>query len=112
MLVNKSSKRIAFDVDQTLIMEDEGGSITLAYGGKIKRFRASAKHIELLKHHKSNGYEITVWSKNEWAWAEQVVKSLNLVDWVDKVESKFDKHVDDRTTIEAVVGNRIYLEDV
>lgn len=109
MRVNKSLKRIAFDVDNTIIVEDPKGSLTLAYGGQIKQFRPVPEHIQLLKHHKQNGYEVTVWSKNEWRWAVQVVQALNLSDYVDVAESKFDKFCDDKAGTEDIVGVRIFL---
>jgi hypothetical protein len=109
MIRHRNELRVGYDVDGTLIIEDPKGSLSLPYGGKIKSFRVISEHVELLKHHHSRGYDVQVWSRNGEDWAHKVVCALKLQDFVYETGGKMLTHVDDSTSIEAVVGPRIFI---
>jgi predicted phosphatase len=95
---------IYFDVDDTLVLWDEGyGNPTLhpegveleLYGSTYK-LRPHWKHIELLKKFKKEGYLIVVWSAAGQDWVEEVVRKLDIAEFVDYKLSKPTYFVDDK----------------
>ena len=67
-------------------------------------------HIEKLKVLKKNGYGIVVWSAGGSWWAREVVRVLQLENYVDVVMCKPARCYDD-LTIEQALGKTIYLMD-
>lgn len=105
MKVYENELTVFFDVDDTLLM---WGEKPYEPGeGKVAVFDPNDKdmphrylyphtrHVQFLKKLKGRGYTVTVWSNGGWAWAEQAVIALGLQDYVDKVESKPIKIIDD-----------------
>lgn len=100
MIVNKKELIIPFDVDSTLIHDIEHIShhprgITFDYYGMPRYAVPNLKHIELLKAYKQRGAYIRVHSGNGHTWAEEVIKKLKLEEYVDEIETKAMKYVDD-----------------
>lgn len=103
-----SHTAVFFDCDDTLVMwsptpeqsEKDGvdfecpGSFAMI-DGELKpspswktRLVPHKKHIEQLKLHKMRGHTVVVWSAGGWDWAEAVVKTLKLEQYVDLVINK------------------------
>jgi len=104
MKVNKNELRSAFDCDGTLVlwpddhmMPKEGRvKFDCPYEPGVSFYLIPHKqHINYLIAKKKRGYEVTVWSQNGFAWAETVVNTLGLKEYVDNVETKFDTYFDD-----------------
>ncbi len=105
MKVYKNELTISFDTDDTLVMWE--GNPYEPGEGKVKikdpndtetpyrYLMPHVRHINFLKKCHSRGYSVTVWSNGGWAWAESVIRALNLEDFVSKIESKPIKIVDD-----------------
>lgn len=98
MNVIKNENIVYFDVDDTLIKEASNrvGSYKLDYFGKERLYTRIQEHVDLLKAYKGRGYVVNVWSGNGYLWAEQVIRTLKLQDYVDNVMTKPAKIVDDR----------------
>lgn len=117
MQVFKNEMTISFDVDDTLVMWE--GNIYKPEEGRVaipdpydnndpKYLIPHTRHINFLKKSFKRGYQVTVWSAGGWAWAESVVKTLGLEEFVAKVETKPIKLVDDLPVSEGV-GVTMYL---
>lgn len=116
MQVIKNENRIVCDVDDTLILWDRH----LPQSNKIciidpndnsnNFVTPHKKHIELLKKWKGRGYFIEIWSAAGFAWAEAVVKTLQLENHVDLITTKPRCFIDDLPANEVLV-NRVYLKD-
>lgn len=120
MKVYKNELTISFDCDDTLVMWKD--DVFQPGEGKIRIEDPDEKdsarylvphqrHIRFLKKCANRGYQVTVWSSGGWAWAESIVRTLGLEDYVTKIESKPLKVVDDLPLGE-ILHNRVYLEDV
>lgn len=95
MKKNSAKNKIYFDCDWTLINPETGKGLI--------------KNIERLKSYKSNGNKIIVWSHSGADHAEEVVKLLQLEEFVDIVEAKpmaiiDDEAVEDWTILIKVKG--------
>jgi predicted phosphatase len=116
MTVIKVESTIFFDVDDTLIMwvktENfdlrEKVSIKSPYDDTINHVFKHKGHIKILKDKKARGSLIVVWSAGGFAWAEAVVKALELENYVDFCMTKPSSYVDDKQAQE-IMGERIYL---
>lgn len=105
MQVNEQDT-VLFDVDGTLIewldtaFDGMGyrieNSKVLDFYGTPKAVKPIFVHVEFLKSLKKRGYYIRVHSGNGFAWAKQVVEALQLQPYVDSVETKPSKVVDDK----------------
>lgn len=101
MQISTNELRVCIDVDKTLITDIktqyiEGiGQLRLDYYGQPVYVQPIERHIDLLKSYKSRGYEVTVHSANGYRWAHEVVRKLDLIAFVDRVETKPSKYVDD-----------------
>ncbi len=114
---------VTFDVDDTLVMWDGLANNSLVADshpykhfidpndGSKKSLKPHLRHIELLKSLKNRGYTVIVWSAGGGKWANSVVTTLGLADYVDIIMSKPIKWVDDITDANKVLGTRIYLYD-
>lgn len=90
------------DVDDTLVewvappYNTEDDLLCLDFYGMPKYVREIKVHTEFLKSLKVRGYYVRVHSGNGALWAEQVVKALGLQDYVDSIETKPAKVIDDK----------------
>ncbi len=105
-----------FDVDDTLVMWDDrclqpGDQripIVDPNDGATVYVTPHVRHIKLLSQMFGRGRHVIVWSHSGFAWAEAVVRALNLEGMVHTVLTKPAGFVDDLTAGE-VLTNRIYL---
>lgn len=108
MYVQKSLKSVHYDVDDTLILWNSNKSFNKSDLQSIDimdpylgpdatpiRVRPNQSAINHLKQKHKEGNTIVVWSAGGWAWAEAVVKALNLEPYISLVMSKPDEYVDD-----------------
>lgn len=109
MNVIETEMVVAIDVDGTLIRPNPKGSIQLPYGSTICSFEPIVEHIELLKSYKQRGFFIMVWSHGGNRHARLTLEALKLERYVDLVLTKPSKHIDDKQTIEDIVGTRIFI---
>lgn len=123
MKVIRNELGICYDVDDTLVMSnydidaqiyaDEGKpfiTILDPNDDKLVTLKPHLFHIALLKKHKARGYHVTVWSHAGFAWAEAVVKALDLEEYVDVVRTKPRAMVDDMP-IEQLIAEQLYFGD-
>ena len=115
MKVLKENDISSFDVDGTLVVwpkdpnKEKFGTIEFDYGNEKVYLYPHLPHIRFLKNCKLRGDYIEVWSKNNYAWAEQVIRKLKLEEYVDLVRSKPVRHIDDKQSLEEIVGGRIFM---
>lgn len=119
---------VVFDTDETLIkwldpdqrvmvefgiygpISETNEAITLDFYGTPKLVREIKVHTEFLKSLKARGYYVRVHSGNGAKWAAQVVKALGLESYVDSVETKVCKVIDDKPN-DNWMPQPIYLGD-
>lgn len=109
---------IPFDCDQTLVLwEDDRNSnnpeykkFKCPYGQGYYYLKPHLKHIELMKKYKKRGFAVKVWSHGGAPWAREVVKVLELEKYVDIIETKPDRYVDD-LECKSWMGNRVYIKE-
>lgn len=115
MNVLKNDNITAFDCDGTLVLWPKDphvartGTIPFQYGGETIYLYPHLPHILFLKHCFNRGDYVTVWSKNGYAWAEQVALTLGIENYVNDVRAKPTRHVDDKSSLEEIVGGRIFM---
>lgn len=116
MKVFENEYVVAFDVDDTLVMWDEPNipgvgktSFVDPYDGTFHYLIPHEKHVNLLKKYKARGMMVMVWSAGGAKWAEAVINTLGLADYVDVIMTKPSKYVDDLQANE-VLGQRVYLD--
>lgn len=104
---------VVCDVDGTLIkwLPDDAQLPykILDFYGMPKKVREIKVHTDFIKSLKVRGYFIRVHSGNGSLWAAQVVKALGLEQYVDEVETKFVKCIDDKPMSDW--AHPIYLGD-
>lgn len=108
---------ITIDCDETLVNWADSnkspapGKIMLKcpYVGDDVWLTPNWAHIRLLKQHRGRGFVVIVWSSGGVLWANEVVRALNLEDYVDIVLSKPTKYVDDKSC-EEWMGTHVYLD--
>jgi phosphoserine phosphatase len=124
MQVIENEQVICFDVDDTLVKwgdnymhphKNKAGTIDAIdfidpYDNSVLYLIPHLKHIALLKKMKGRGYYVRVWSAGGVKWAEAVIRKLELESFVDSVETKPIKYVDDLITVSDILGSRIYLQ--
>lgn len=97
----QSDKITCFDVDDTLITQDLDKVKTSKHKTVIKCYGFNTDvaiikaNVDALKRHKRQGQVIVVWSAAGHKWAESVVKSLKLTNYVDYTMSKPNWYYDD-----------------
>jgi hypothetical protein len=105
---------IMVDVDSTLVMwpklyhEERSGSIKANYYGTPIYVNPHTYHIDLVKAYYSRGFRIIVHSANGWEWALEIVKKLELENYIHEVSTKFVKYIDDKPADEWT--KRIYID--
>lgn len=114
MLITDNEYIVACDVDCTLVTptDEENGHILLTnpYSLSQSWFKIHYPHVELIKQYKGRGMFIRVWSHGGVKWAETVVNHLGLDIYVDSVETKPIKLIDDLPA-EKIFKNVIYLNE-
>lgn len=111
MQVIKGEKFVYFDVDDTLVMWGYLGDketrleFVEPWGGSVW-LNPNELAIKALKDHKKCGSTIIVWSQGGWDWAESVVKTLKLEEFVDAVMTKPHVWYDD------VPAERIFTDRI
>lgn len=81
----KTDNTLWCDVDNTLVAfchQDHFRSIKVDYYGVVKYVKPLHKNIDFLKSLDARGYTILVHSGNGVAWANEIVKALQLEDYV------------------------------
>lgn len=112
MQVIQNESIVMVDIDQTLVMhsrQNDSFVIVNPYSGSQISLMRNEKHIELLKQLKGRGMFVIVWSAAGVLWAQSVIDTLELQDYVDIVMTKSSKYVDDLHAAE-ILGQRIYLK--
>ena len=109
MKVLETELLAAFDVDHTLIIPNVNGTHELLFAGEPLRFDPVWSHIKLLKSWKERGYFVIIWSHNGYKHALNVVECLQLQEFVDLIQTKPIKHVDDMKDVESIVGQRVWI---
>lgn len=100
------------DVDDTLVLwrplKISDQVISLPGYGDVA---VSKRHIKSIKQHKARNHLVVVWSQGGADWAEEVVKLLNLQEYVDLVISKPRWIYDDKpATCFLPETDRVYYE--
>lgn len=123
MIINDKNV-VLVDVDGTLIKwvdaeifnisgmgssPNYNGIHEIDFYGMPKFCREITVHTEFLKSLKARGYFIRVHSGNGAAWAANVVKALKLEAYVDSIETKPVKVIDDKPCDDWI--HPIYLGD-
>lgn len=85
MQVIKNDHIIGFDVDDTLVMWDLPDTDLRVGGYPVKVHK---EHVEAIKKAKARGHFVIVWSQGGQEWANEVVRTLQLQDYVDLVMCK------------------------
>lgn len=111
MKIIENEHIVCFDVDQTLFMHNDslGFDIINPYSKTPVQGLINDKHVDLMKQYKARNLFIIVWSKAGVKWAETVVKSLQLEQYVDLIMTKPDRYVDDLQASE-ILGERVYIK--
>lgn len=97
----QSDKIVCFDVDDTLISQDVEmlaklkKKTIIICGDYATQVAIIEENVKALKRHKNQGQVIIVWSAAGHRWAEAVVKSLKLTQYVDFAMSKPAWYYDD-----------------
>lgn len=117
MQVYNTDQVVTIDVDDTLVMwsdkyaQPHEGAVEFKdpYDGSTNYLVPHEKHISLLKKYRGRGFTVVVWSAGGVQWAESVVKTLELEQYIDIVLTKPSRYVDD-LPVQEWFGNRVYLK--
>jgi phosphoserine phosphatase len=114
MQVIRNESVVCFDVDDTLVMWNHVGTalkipVECPYDGSSFDLTPHESHIKLLKNHKARGHIVVVWSQSGYAWAESVIKTLGLSEYVDFIMTKPRTYVDD-LPVQEWLQDRVYIE--
>jgi hypothetical protein len=105
---------VYFDVDNTIVlwdMETDPRAITFELYGQKFKLVPHYKHIERVKFHKQEGFEIIFWSAGGADWAQEIVNKLGLQEHVDYCLSKPSYYYDDLPTEKILhKHHRMYYE--
>lgn len=103
MIVVKSDRAAYFDVDETLVLMDDMNiqhmDLTIIEDAKhniFARVIPHRAHIQKMKEHASRGHPVFVWSAGGWAWANAVICSLGLKEYVTAIIPKGPWSWDDK----------------
>lgn len=113
MIVTKNELLIYVDVDETIIFSCEEmhpESVIVNYYNVLKWVRPHKKHIKFLKSLKTRGYHVVIHSANGWRWAEEIVRTFELSEYVDEIKTKPIKYIDDQPVVNWF-GQQIYLDE-
>lgn len=117
MKVIESEVLVACDVDDTIASWIEPtvpgeGKIEIEFAGKKVYLTPHQYHIDLLKMYKERGYHITIWSANGWRHALRVITALKLEAYVDVLQTKLTKYMDDSEDPGGILGARVFCPDI
>lgn len=107
----------ATDIDDTLVMWDNPtvdgpGKVAIEFAGRTVYLTPHQYHIDLIKMYKERGYFVIAWSANGRLHVKRVIEALGLGNYVDQGMSKLTKHVDDSKDAAAILGPRVYCDDL
>lgn len=117
MLTIKNENIKPFDCDGTLVEHvpldkiAPGESLDV-YDYVTKSFirvRINKPMVRLLREEKARGAYIIVWSRGGYRWASDVIKALDLVDYVDICLSKPLAYFDD-SEVSTWMKDRVFIE--
>ena len=119
MNVLNNENVVLVDVDDTIVVWDRShrapgkGKIkfTDPYSGDTLYLTPHSVHIRLIRQYKGRGFAIIVASMAGVKWAEHVVKTLQLEQYVDICMSKPTRYIDDKEDIKDIIGTRIFLKN-
>jgi len=100
---------VAVDIDNTLIRRNPLGTIKLPYGSSIQNFEPIVEHIELVKSYSQRGFFVILWSHGGFQHAQMTMNALKLDRYVNLVMTKPSKHIDDKESVEDIVGTRVFI---
>ena len=105
------NRLIAFDIDDTLILQEKPKNQKKSDGVVIDgtRYWKHTKHIEKLKDKFNRGYGIIAWSQAGDDWADKVIRELKLETFVHLSMTKPEECVDDLPVSEWM--KRSYIEE-
>jgi phosphoglycolate phosphatase-like HAD superfamily hydrolase len=117
MKVIENEVLVACDVDETIALWLEPtvpgfGKIEIEYAGKKVYLTPHQYHCDLLKTYKERGYHVTVWSANGWRHAKRIVEAFKLEPYVDVVQTKLTKYMDDSEDPGSILGARVFCPDI
>jgi phosphoserine phosphatase len=104
-MITFGGKTAFFDCDDTLLEwktcdENEKDAIRIVMSdSRVFYKRALMANIEALKLHSLAGHVVVVWSAGGADWAEAIIHSLNLTDYVSLIIGKPDFYYDDKNII-------------
>lgn len=116
MKVVKNERIVPVDIDDTLVMHQNYDNI--AFPKSIRDPYEDCKYVEvwpnlpmikIMKEEHKRGSFVIVWSKGGFAWAEAVIKALQLEEYVDMIMSKPFVYLDDKDVGEWL-KDRVYLK--
>lgn len=99
-VIVRNGRVATFDCDETLVTLEPQPDGT-------RKIKGIKEHIELLKDFAHRDFFIVVWSDGGYAWAEEVVKTLQLENFVDLIMEKPIWYVDDKEATDWVM-KRVY----
>lgn len=116
MKVIESDNIVWVDVDDTLVCWDisnfpEDKQIEIYHvHGPVKVVPHQKNINTMIKFYKL-GYEVFVHSGSGWKWAQTVIETLGLTDYVTLVTSKCRWYIDDKP-IESWAGGRVWRDPI
>lgn len=120
MKVINNENVVAYDIDDTLLLwskkhhSPQEGCIELEdpYDNNRKVYLKPHKvHLRLMRNYKARGFSVIVWSHQGYKWCEEVIKRLNIEQYVDLIMTKPNRHFDDKEDKESVIGVRLFFKD-
>jgi hypothetical protein len=117
MQVINTESNVMCDVDDTILMWDNPtingiGKVPVEFAGETVYLTPHKYHVQLLKMYKQRGYSVFVWSANGVEHATRAVAALGIEEFVDFVMTKPAKHMDDSENPGAILGPRVYINDI
>lgn len=115
MKVLKENNITSCDIDGTLVIwpkdyhVSKPGRLEFEYGDELVYLYPHHANISFLKFCSFRGDFIEVWSKHKYVWCVEVIKKLELEKYVDLARSKPDRHIDDKTDLNDIVGERVFF---
>lgn len=111
MLKICSNEVIAFDVDDTLIVEDNAKyTHSFKHNGQQYNVRVNSKLIIKLKELFNNKKTIVVWSQQGADWADDVVRGIGIENFVHYTMTKISDCYDDLPTRDWMKNHKITFE--